>query len=56
MWNYRIKDRDGNTKLVHLDQLKQCYNDEQPLAIGLRGRGRPRRIQTIEFYNSNRKN
>ena len=55
LWNYRIKDRDGNTKLVHIDQLKKCYNDDQPLAAGLRGRGRPRRIQTILIYNSNRK-
>src|SRR5699024_7891791 len=54
-WNYRIKDRDGNTKIVHLDQLKQCHKDDQPLAAGLRGRGRPRRIHTILIYNSNRK-
>src|SRR5699024_1793788 len=50
-WNYRIKDRDGNTKIVHLDQLKQCHKDDQPLAAGLRGRGRPRRIHTILIYN-----
>ena len=54
-WNYRIKDRDGNTKIVHLDQLKECHKDDQPLAAGLRGRGRPRRIHTILVYNSNRK-
>ena len=53
-WNYRITDKDGNTKVVHLDQLKECHNDE-PLAAGLRGRGRPRKIHTILVYNSNRK-
>ena len=41
-WNYRITDRDGNKKTVHIDQLKECHNDE-PLADGLRGRGRPTR-------------
>ena len=55
-WNYVIKDKDGNTKLVRIDQLKECHNDDQPLATGLRGRGRPRRIHTIFVYNSNRKN
>ena len=53
-WNYRIEDRDGNNKVVHLDQLNECFNEE-PLASGLRGRGRPRRIRTIWFNNSNRK-
>jgi hypothetical protein len=54
-WNYRITDRDGNTKTVHMDQLKPCRNEE-PLASGLRGRGRPRRLYPIRvIYNSNRK-
>jgi hypothetical protein len=53
-WNYRITDRDGNAKIVNVDQLKRCYNDH-PLAGGLRGRGRPRRVDSIVFYNLNRR-
>ena len=30
--NYRIKDKDGNNKVVHLDQLNEYFNEE-PLAI-----------------------
>ena len=53
-WNYVIKDRDGNTKTVHLDLLKECQNDE-PLASGLRGRGRPRKVHKVVYYNSTRR-
>ena len=52
-YNFRIIDRDGNNKVVHVDQLKPCYNN-QPLADGLRGRGRPRRINSLIFYNTSR--
>ena len=33
-WNYRIVDRDGSSKVIHVDQLKECLSDE-PLAPGL---------------------
>ena len=48
-WNYNISDRNRNSKVVHVDQLKVCVNQEIPLAYDLRGRGRPTRI----FYNAN---
>ena len=49
-WNYRIEDCNGNTKVVHIDQLKACPNPDQPLAAGLQGRGRPRLYPTRVFY------
>lgn len=53
-WNYRITDSGGKSKVVNANQLKECHSDE-PLATGLRGRGRPpTRIQTILVYPSNR--
>ena len=51
-WNYRITDRDGNSKIIHLDQLKECANNDIPLAPGLRGRGRPRRVHTVVYYRT----
>jgi len=52
-WNYQIRDREGNQKTVHINQLKPCHNPNQPLADGLRGRGRPpRRFQTRTIYAS----
>lgn len=52
-WNYQIRDREGNEKTVHINQLKPCHNPNQPLADGLRGRGRPpRRFQTRTIYAS----
>lgn len=40
-WNYRITDKHGKSKLVHVDHLKLCHNAGQEVAAGLRGRGRP---------------
>jgi hypothetical protein len=47
-WNYKLTDREGNTKTVHVDQLRLC-NSNEDLAPGLRSRGRPRRIAPIVF-------
>jgi hypothetical protein len=58
-WNFRIVDSGGNCKTVHVDQLKLCYNADQPLAAGLRDRGRPRRtdepVITAVYTNSSLK-
>src|SRR5699024_6429271 len=53
-WNYRIRDRTGNSKVVHVDQLKECTNTDQQLDI-LRNRGRPRRVYSVTYYRSDLK-
>ena len=52
-WTWKITDKAGNSKLVNIDQLKEC-SDSEPLADGFRGRGRPRTVHFVVFYNTER--
>ena len=54
-WNFKIVDKDGNHKIVHVNHLKECTDTNLALAGGLRGRGRPRLTRTIWSNTSNRR-